>query len=172
MQVTVLKVDPARAVVDRLYRLDPALVVHKRSVYIGLRGIAAARRHAEVWGAGMAAPPVPLKQERHFIAPGTAEHLLEWVFRFDFLEVLKMTGRNIEGGHCYAVKEAAAATYPEYCASANAATPAIRPVSRKVYNRVLSDKVFIPQKKVARPHLDQNPNPVTRAIAPTHIHAH
>jgi hypothetical protein len=90
-------VEFARAEVVASYRVPSKLVVHKRSVFLGQRAVRAARQHGRWWGAGMAAPAIAVKQERHLIPPGTAEHLQDWIFRFDFVEVLKMTGRNIEG---------------------------------------------------------------------------
>ena len=146
--VKITKVDPTRCTLAAEYQLPTELVVHKRSVHLGVRAITAARKHARLWGAGMAAPTIPTKQERYLISPGSAEHLQGWIFCHNFLEVLKMTGRNIEGGHCYGVKEAVASTFPRYRKDAKKQTPPVVPVSRHVYTRVLADKVFVAQKKV------------------------
>ena len=97
VQAIVAKVEPACADVVKSYRVENRLVIHKRSVHIGARAVAAAINHSRIWGAGMAAPTVPAKEERFLIPPATAEHFQRWVFRFDFIEVLKMTSRNIEG---------------------------------------------------------------------------
>ena len=79
----------------------------------------------------------------------------------------------LAGGHCYAVKEALASTYPQYRKSAEAATPPVKPVSRKVYGRVLGDKAFIAQKKVLTLTLTLT---LTTTLTPTHTnrftHAH
>ena len=50
-----------------------------------------------------------------------------------------MSGRNIEAGHCYALKETVNASWPRYRESAQ--EQGVKPVSRKVYARVLVDKV-------------------------------
>jgi hypothetical protein len=92
------KVVPVHVPLVVTYTLPVAQVVCKDSTFLNKRAITRARQHARLWGAGMSAPPKPEKVERHVIRPRTATHLLAWVFRTEFVEVLKMTGHNIDRG--------------------------------------------------------------------------
>jgi hypothetical protein len=111
-------------------------------------------------------------QEKNCISPKTFDHLKDWVFNTDFVETLKASEQNRKRGHCYGVKEDLEATFPRLhdittSACTHTRTPAgtntshthtrrykadglekgVATVSRRVYRRVLRDKVFVKLKK-------------------------
>ena len=98
VEAKIEKVVATHVPVRAMYSLPTAQVVCKDTTYLNKRAITRARQHARLWGAGMSAPPQPGVVERHVIFPATATHLMGWVFRTEFVEVLKMTAHNIERG--------------------------------------------------------------------------
>jgi hypothetical protein len=89
-----------------------------------------ASRDNHTWGAGLR-PPSSLRTERHVVSAESFNHLKEWIFSTDFLEPLKASEQSTQRGHCFAVKEAAATTFPRY--QKNADTAGVDPVSERIY---------------------------------------
>lgn len=88
VECKISKVVAAHTHATATYTLPAGRVVCKDTTFLNKRAITRARQHARLWGAGMAAPPQPQKVERHVVRPETATHLLGWVFRTEFVEVL------------------------------------------------------------------------------------
>ena len=107
--------------------------LHQHSVKVTKRMIERARRDSRIWGSGLRAPPLALT-ERHIVTPETFNHLRGWIFSTDFLEPLKASEQSTQRGHCFAVKEAATATFLRYQQSAY--KKKVDPVSERVYRSI------------------------------------
>lgn len=96
-----------------LYTVKSSRCLHKESVRLTKKMIERARRENLIWGQGIRRAPTTL-QERHVVSVDTFNHLRKWIFDTDFLEPMKASEQSTERGHCFAVKEAAATTFPRY----------------------------------------------------------
>ena len=126
------------------YTVPKDKVIHCQSVKLTEKKIKWARKHNKMWGSGQRAP-VSAVTEREVISPATYKHLTEYIFSSDFLEPLKATEQATKRGHCYAMRERISTTFPIY--RAHAIDKGVRPVSKEVYRRVLSSKVFTNYRK-------------------------
>ena len=126
-----------------IYSVNPDRCIHSSSVKVTKRMLSRARRDNRLWGSGMR-PPVVMT-EKHVISPATYNHLRDWIFNTDFLELLKATEQSTQRGHCFAVREAVSTTYARYRKSATKA--AVEAVSENVYRRVLGQKLFTKLRK-------------------------
>ena len=118
--------------------------IHQQSVRVTKKMITRARHDNRVWGAGLRPPPSRLT-ERHVITKETFNHLRDWIFSTDLLELLKASEQSTQRGHCFAVKEAASTTFPRYQQSAD--NKGVDAVTERVYRRVLSQRVFTKYRK-------------------------
>ena len=64
--------------------------IHQHSVRCTERMLRNTRKNMKLWGAGLNQPAATLK-ERHIVTPATFEHLRDFIFNTDFLELLKAT---------------------------------------------------------------------------------
>lgn len=129
---------------DMSYTLPKDRVIHCQSVQLSAKKIRWARKENKLWGSGRSAP-ISAVREREVISPATYSHLRDYIFSSDFLEPLKATEQATKRGHCYAMRERIATTLPRYRAEAKA--KGIPPVSKEVYRRILSSKVFTNYRK-------------------------
>jgi hypothetical protein len=100
-----------------MYQVDVKRLIHQETVVLTKRMLQRARRDSKLWGAGLSRPPSTIL-ERHLVSPETFEHLRSFIFSTDFLETLKASENNTTRGHLFAVREAAASTYPRYSEAA------------------------------------------------------
>ena len=125
------------------YSVAAERCIHHQSVRLSKRMISRARRDNRLWGSGCRSSATCT--ERHVVSPTAYNHLRDWIYSTDFLEPLKATEQATQRGHCFAVREAASATFTRYKASAQAAN--CEGVSERVYNRVLGQKIFTKLRK-------------------------
>jgi hypothetical protein len=135
--------------------------INEATVVLTRRALKRARRHNKVWSAGLRRPPRTTTTERQVVSPRTFDHLKKWIFNAGFVETLKASEQNVKRGHSYGLKESPEATYPRWwplCPPPPPHTHIHRhtrryvvdaekvdasPVSRRVYRRVLRDKLFV-----------------------------
>ena len=91
VKAVIVSVDPRHASVPGNFVFPIRRIIHQRSVHLSRRAATAARQHRRVWGAGMAAPAHTQKVERCVIGPHTADHLMDWIFNHDRIEVCTPT---------------------------------------------------------------------------------
>ena len=126
-----------------VYSVATPRCIHDDSVRLTRRMLQRARRDNRLWGSGFKAPA--RCTERHVVSAKSYDHLRDWVFNTDFLEPLKATEQATQRGHCFAVREAAAATFERY--QKDAALKKVDPVGERVYRRVIGQKVFTKYRK-------------------------
>ena len=144
MKTRVLRVIRGHNDKDMSYTLPKKRVIHCQSVQLSEKKIRWARKQNKLWGSGRSAP-ISAVTEREVISPVTYNHLRDYIFSSDFLEPLKATEQATKRGHCYAMRERIATTFPRYQADAKA--KGIPHVSKQVYRRILSSKVFTNYRK-------------------------
>lgn len=111
------------------YTVASSRCINDLSVKLSKRMLTRARRDNKLWGSGHR-PPATLT-ERHVVTAATYNHLRDWIFDTDFLEILKATEQATQRGHCFAIREAAEATHKRYKASAQKV--GVSPVPIRVY---------------------------------------
>ena len=148
VQTKVIRVVRAGSWQRVLYTVKTSRCLHKESVRLTKKMIERARRDNLIWGQGFRPAPSRL-QERHVVSVETFNHLRGWIFDTDFLEPLKASEQSTERGHCFAVKEAAATTFPRYQQDAD--RQGVDPVSERVYRRVITQKVCVSASVCAYP---------------------
>ena len=129
---------------DITYTVSKERLIHEQSVKLTDKKIRWIRKQNKLWGAGLRNPLCTVL-ERKIVNPDTYKHLRDYIFSNEFLEPLKATEQATKRGHCFAMRQRIATTFPRY--QENAKKKGIDPVSRRVYRWILSSKEFTNYRK-------------------------